>query len=428
MKLFTFLTLLLITNLGFSQELPIDFESSMANINFVDFDGGVATIISNPQPNGINSSATVAKIVRNGGTIWSGSKINLAANLNFSTLNSISMKVFTTAPIGTVVKFKLEGNGTTDRDVLTTVSNEWEVLTWDFTSTPTNFNSIVFMFDFGNVGNGTSTSTFLFDDIQQIFTGFQVDLPVSFEEENINYALIDFGGTTSSIIADPLNSGNNIVKVIKTNQAATWAGTTIGTQAGFASNIPLSLTQSKMSVKVWSPASGTPVRLKVEDSNDPTHTCETQTNTTIAEGWETLQFNFVNQAQGTESLSVGLAMGWTYNKASIFFNFGTTGAAAGEKTYYFDDVVFGNNVVGNNEVDFSDINIFPNPTQNEWTIRSENDWIKQVEIFDVLGKKVYDIQPNQSQITISSLRLNQGSYMAKITLINGIKCSKLVKY
>ncbi|HSN71188.1 MAG TPA: carbohydrate binding domain-containing protein, partial [Steroidobacteraceae bacterium] len=31
----------------------------------------------------------------------------------------------------------------------------------------------------------------------------------------------------------------------------------------------------------------------------------------------------------------------TYSRISIFFNFGTTGAAAGEKTYYFDDIAVG---------------------------------------------------------------------------------------
>ena len=30
----------------------------------------------------------------------------------------------------------------------------------------------------------------------------------------------------------------------------------------------------------------------------------------------------------------------TYDLATIFFNFGTTGATAGAKTYYFDDVAW----------------------------------------------------------------------------------------
>ena len=102
------------------------------------------------------------------------------------------MKVYTSAPVGTTIKFKLEGTGNTERDVQTTVSNAWEELKWDFTGEPSNFNTLVFMFDFGNVGDGTANSTFLFDDIEQIFGGSQLDLPVTFEDNTVNYSTTDF--------------------------------------------------------------------------------------------------------------------------------------------------------------------------------------------------------------------------------------------
>ena len=57
----------------------------------------------------------------------------------------------------------------------------------------------------------------------------------------------------------------------------------------------------------------------------------------MANAWETLTFDFANQAAGTAALNLA----YTYNKVSIFFNFGVTGATAGAKTYYFDDVAFG---------------------------------------------------------------------------------------
>jgi hypothetical protein len=79
------------------------------------------------------------------------------------------------------------------------------------------------------------------------------------------------------------------------------------------------------------------VRLKVEDASDPTRSCETEATVTTAAGWQTLTFDFANQASGTAALNLA----YTFDKASIFFNFGTTGAdAGGAKTYYFDDVAF----------------------------------------------------------------------------------------
>jgi len=342
-------------------------------------------------------------------------------------MNIISMKVYTSAPIGTTVKFKLEGSGSSERDVQTTVSNEWEVLNWDFTGTPSNFNSIVFMFDFGNVGDGSASSTFLFDDIEQLFGGSQIDLPVDFESLTVNYTMSDFGGNISVLSTDPANPDNRVMQVIKTDQAATWAGTTIGTPAGFATNIPLTLPNSKMTVKVWSPKAGTPIRLKVEDSNDPTHTCETESNTSISGAWETLEFDFSKQAPGTELLSVGLAMGWTYNKASIFFNFGTDGASSGEKTYYFDDVVFGGLLGVVDDLDINEINVFPNPTDNQWNISSHNSAIKFIEVYDLQGKLMFAIRPENSIARINALNLANGIYFSKISTVLGSKVFKLVK-
>ncbi|MEL7222182.1 MAG: T9SS type A sorting domain-containing protein, partial [Bacteroidota bacterium] len=416
MRLFICLTLLFSATLARTQSLPIDFESGITTADFVDFNGGTATVIANPQANGINTSSTVAQIVRDGGDVFAGSKIILAENLDFSTLNTLSMKVFTSAPIGTTVKFKLEGAGGADEaDIQTTVSNEWETLTWDFTGTAADFNELVFMFDFGNVGDGSASSTFLFDDVEQLFGGEQIDLPVTFDDPNVNYTTTSFEGGQSFPAVDPTDASNMVVRVLKDNMAGSSAGTTIGTPAGFATNIPLSLTDSKMTVRVWSPDAGIPVRLKVEDSNDPTRTCETETNTTVAEAWETLEFDFVNQAPGTELLSVGLDMGWTYNMASIFFNFSTDGPTAGEKTYYFDDVFFGDMMVNTRDFEIQNLKIFPNPTTDQWTINVPDTTITVVNIFDAQGKLISTLRPDSESIQIDASNLAQGIYWASIS-------------
>lgn len=423
------LVLVCTVSMAFGQALPFDFESGITTSDFVDFDGGIATVLANPQSSGINTSATVAQIVRNGGQPFAGSKVILANNLDFSTDNTISMKVFTTAPIGTVVKLKVESSaGADERDALTTVAGTWETLTWDFTGTPANFNEIVFMFDFGNVGDGSMASTFLFDDVEQYFGGNQIDVPVTFDDPNVNYTTTDFYDNMSSLVVDPTDANNTVCQVIKPVTAGASAGTTIGTPAGFATNLPLTLTDSKMNVRVWSPDAGTPVRLKVENSNDPTQTCETQVNTTLAGAWEVLEFDFSSEATGTAALSFGLQNGWTYNKASIFFNFGTDGAAAGEKTYYFDDVNFGADLSNSiNLLDFESLNVFPNPTTNEWLITSEKATITMVEVFDLQGKRLVSVTPNNRNVMINAMELIEGIYVAKITTDLGVRSLKLVK-
>ncbi|WP_241321771.1 hypothetical protein, partial [Belliella aquatica] len=175
-----------------------------------------------------------------------------------------------------------------------------------------------------------------------------MNLPVTFDEANINYGVLGFeGAENSTIVEDPTDATNKVVKVVRSNTAATFAGTTVtdvvnGVQTGFATRIPFTATNTRMSVRVWSPDAGIQVRLKVEDFQDPTKSVETEATTTVAGQWETLTFNFANQATGTEALNLNN----NFNKATIFFNFGVNGQTAGEKTYYFDDMAF---VTGGNE-------------------------------------------------------------------------------
>jgi hypothetical protein len=63
--------------------------------------------------------------------------------------------------------------------------------------------------------------------------------------------------------------------------------------------------------------------------------------TTVANDWDTLVFDFANHSTGTAAINLD----FTYDKATIFFNFGVDGATAGEKVYYFDDVAFGGEAV-----------------------------------------------------------------------------------
>ena len=72
MKKITLLLALLAISFGHSQSLPFDFEGAPVTGDFADFNGGVATVIANPQSGGINTSATVAQLVRNADQVWAG--------------------------------------------------------------------------------------------------------------------------------------------------------------------------------------------------------------------------------------------------------------------------------------------------------------------------------------------------------------------
>ena len=331
--------------------LPVDYESDAITYSFEGFGGGAtASRIDNPQKNGINTSNKVGRVIKNGGEPWSGHWFMMAANMDFSTNKVFKMKVFAPA-VGTKVLFKVEnatdGAVAAQREVVTTKANEWEELSFDFQTLDINnktYRKIVLIFDIDKVGNGSAGSTYLYDDIRLVApTGSglqQMDLPVTFEDANVEYGLIGFGGSeNSTIVTDPTNAANKVARVVKSAGAELWAGTTVtaAAQLGFKNKIPFTAGNTKMNVRVWSPDAGIKVRLKVEDHTDGTKSVETEATTTVANGWQTLLFDFSNHAAGTAAFNLA----YNYTKASIFFNFGVTGAVAGEKTYYFDDMAFG---------------------------------------------------------------------------------------
>ncbi|MBL0015467.1 MAG: T9SS type A sorting domain-containing protein [Bacteroidetes bacterium] len=335
---------------------PIDFESGTISYTWTDFGGGVATVINNPQSSGINTSTKVGQMVKNAPEVWAGSYLQMTNPIDFSVNKIWKMKVYSPR-VGARVLFKVENisNGAVffEREDTSTVANAWEELTFDFSAinTSNSYQKVVLIWDLGVAGNGSANFTFLFDDIQLISSGgpllTQIDLPVTFDVPTVDYTMTDFGNNATVVGADPLNSLNNVGITTKGLAAQTWAGTTISTGLGFVNPIPFAINNTVVSARIWSPDAGIPIRLKVEDHTNNTITCETETMTTVAGGWDTLLFDFSLPVANTAALNLSN----TYDLMSIFFNFGTDGNTAGVKVYYFDDVMFGAPVMPLDQID-----------------------------------------------------------------------------
>jgi hypothetical protein len=319
--------------------LPLTFESNSVNYAFGDFAGGNATVINNPNSSGINTTAKVARMIKNAGETYGGTTLRLGENINFSANKVFRMKVYSPR-VGAKVLLKVENSANPgqnfEKEVLTTVANQWEDLVFDYRTinTANNYNTLVWIFDNGIMGNGSANFTWLFDDIRltnQIPTGV-LSLPVTFDQTGVNYAVTDFGNaSTIDAVADPAGGANKVAKTTKPTGAEVWAGTTIGSR--FNVKIPFSSTQTQMSVRVYSPAAGIKVRLKVEDHTNNTKSVETEAVTSVANTWETLIFDFSTPSVGTASINLAN----NYTMASIFFDFLTAGSG---KVFYWDDVAF----------------------------------------------------------------------------------------
>jgi hypothetical protein len=151
-----------------------------------------------------------------------------------------------------------------------------------------------------------------------------VILPLNFENTGIDFAWGGFGGAGASVVDNPdVTEGNTSARVVelnKSNGSETWAGAFLELEG------PVDFSSStKIFVNVWSPRSGIPIILKLEDAVDAAINVEATTNTTVANGWHLMEFDFSSAGDLT----------LPYEKIVIFFDFGTAGM---NENFYFDDI------------------------------------------------------------------------------------------
>ena len=310
--------------------LPVTFESATLNYAFTNFGGANTTVVNNPAINAGNNSSKVARLSKNSGSeVWAGSFLELGVPIDFSVMKKIKIKVWSPQS-GITVKMKLENltnsNINSEIDVVNTVSNNWEELTFDFSgiNTSNTYQRVVIFFNFGVSGAGQN---YYFDDIQLVSGVPTLSLPINFESATLNYAFSDFAGNTASVVdnANPggINTSAKVGKIIKGNGALSYAGSVLsmGSPINFSG-------MQKIKMKVWSPQAGIIVKLKLENQTNSALNTELDATTTVANAWQELTYDFT-----------GINNANNYQKLIVFFNFGAVGTGT---TYYFDDIIQSN--------------------------------------------------------------------------------------
>jgi hypothetical protein len=150
--------------------------------------------------------------------------------------------------------------------------------------------------------------------------------PIDFESSTVDYTFSNFGGGEYAgvpIIDNPdpssVNDSPKVASYTKVNGSEPWAGTS----ATLSEPIDFSTTTT-VAMDVWSPAAGTPILFKVENSENSDLFTEVEASTTVANQWETVEFTLPNVDQSVD-----------YNVIAIFFNFNIAGTG---ETYYFDNL------------------------------------------------------------------------------------------
>ncbi|MEM9172872.1 MAG: hypothetical protein AAGA84_09230, partial [Pseudomonadota bacterium] len=328
---------------------PVNFEILCDAVGINNFNGGATTVIDNPDRSGINTSEKVAQMQKFPDQVFGGTLLDTGAPIDFTQGQAFNIKVWATRAVP--LTFKLEQLNV-EAVMSHSGSGSWEQLCFDFTGQTAGVPNagITLIFDNGVLGAADTDPmnwTFYYDDIEQVADcsggggggggmGPTTFGALTFDDAALTYTLTGFGGAEDSqVVNDPDGGTNQVVRVNRSDSAETFAGTTVSVGPNNSvPTIPLDAMNTQMTVRVYSPASGLPVRLKIENQNDNTVSVETEAVTTMANAWETLTFDFSMQAMGTAAFDASA----TYDKITIFFNFGTDGATAGAQTFFFDDI------------------------------------------------------------------------------------------
>lgn len=178
-------TLLFCWNTVFSQSFCYDnFEGKKALV-YSEKSGVLDTLASNPAPNSVDSSKKCALYIRNSSKKFDNIKMSLQGKLQnvdtyatyLGTPPKIKMKIYSTAPAGTLVEILLGSKGRNNEypagtnsqyQARTTKTNEWEEIQFLFSQVPTGsetsfleIDQITLLFD----PNSSSSHKYYFDEI-----------------------------------------------------------------------------------------------------------------------------------------------------------------------------------------------------------------------------------------------------------------------
>ncbi len=406
--------------------LPVDF-GTIGTEYFTDFGGTTSSVVTDPA----DPSNAVAKTTRVvSAETWAGTSVGtgFATPIDFEGGTTISMRVYSEYP-GTRVHMKVEDFGMPVNFVetwkYTTKENEWETIVFDFTSNVdgspafdpnADYFLLSVFFNWGISGLEAGQQDFYWDDVMVGGTSTslaQLDLPVTFEDPTVSYALTDFEFNSTVLGDDPVNPGETVAITTKTLSASPWAGTVIGTRDGFASTIPFTPDNSRIRMRVYSPAAGIPILLKAEVASDPSLIVQTFEYTTVANEWEVIEWDFTQHDPNLPGINYDL----DYDLLAVFFNFGTDGITAGEMVFYWDDVAYGFNT-DVEEIAEVPVSVFPNPAKDVITIQTQEE-ILSVEMYDALGRLVKSLE-NITSRRVDVSDVASGSYFLKVQTKEGI--------
>lgn len=174
--LFGVMVIIAMTSILFAQNAPINFETGGqgANWTWTVFENGTnppVQIMSNPHSSGINTSATVAQITALvAGQPWAGCESQHGSDIGTFTFTSanctVKIMVYKSVISDVGIKFaSSSGASTGEIKVANTLINQWEEITFDFSSRIGETNDQIIIFPDFDLSGRTTDNVVYFDNI-----------------------------------------------------------------------------------------------------------------------------------------------------------------------------------------------------------------------------------------------------------------------
>jgi hypothetical protein len=404
--------------------MPIDHEDESVVYAWNDFGGAATSVIANPDASGVNTSATVAQSIKTAGSeTWAGTFIVLDEQLDFSTITTLAVDVWTPDG-GELVNLKVEnaadGNIAIELNQPTTVAAGWETLYYDLSGGDLSqvYDKLVFFFDFNVGGDDTA---YYFDNIRLEEASTSITGPwcEAFEGGEVPPA-----EWTSYIGTNGAGTGSN------------WEASTISTDGGTGAFVAYEnsgdVNEDWLVTPMFTPGEDSDW-LTYYEADSYTSDYGSSYSIRVSTSSQTDHDSFVTISEYGE-MNIGNingTNGFQYNEADLSAYIGTPIYVAFVLTnndgdgWYLDEICVGGAGLSVSDNTLLDMRIYPNPSNGSYvTIQTPVNGVKYVEVFDITGKRLINTSLSADTLDVSSI--SSGIYLVKVTVEGQSKTSKLI--
>jgi hypothetical protein len=396
----------------------------------------------NPDPSGVNTSPVCATYTRNPSELFDvivlTSQDGLFENVISYASGTKTMSIDVWSPVpNTRVQITLENNALaqgpfpigrhSEYFAETTTTNAWETLEFELLGivqnsgvTPDFIDQIVILFE----PNSNTGETYYWDNLvgPELINDPCSDVSTDFSilndfecQQNVNFTF-STSGINFQRVSNPDTQGNTSAFVASYGRNGNAAGGNDVIIGSFTA--PLLLTPSSViSLDVWAPSSGIPVRLALQNGAGD-EIIAVDANTASSEAWETLNFDVGSVSAATD-----------IERFVILFNPETDGF----ESYFFDNFRASDLVSVEELAAVTSFNAFPNPSQGQTTFEYElvNSASVAYTIFDLTGKvvdqQVLGQQPaGKNRIIWNANSLSNGLYFYQFSIDSQVASGKIM--